>query len=73
MSAKEVTYEDVQKLADKLSREDQERLIDHLYEVRRRSMNAQEWMKRFEETMIDAEVIGQIFDRREDFYDDDGR
>ena len=69
------TLNDVIKLADQLSLADRERLLSYLLEQRKdpSQLNQEEFEALLDAATISTAVIGNISDRREDWYGDDGR
>jgi len=67
--------DDVIKLADQLSVADRERLLAHLLEQRKdpRHLSQEEFEALLDAATISTPVLGDISNRREDWYGDDGR
>lgn len=69
-----ITYDEVVRLADQLSPEDQRALIVHLQAVaQQRPLSKDEWKALFEASILKVPIAGDFSPRREDWYDDDGR
>ena len=70
----DMTYEDVLKLAEQLTLEEQQTLLDQLQQrVEDKKRAKEEWKRRFEAVILRAPVLQEPSPRREDWYDDDGR
>lgn len=70
----DVTFEEVAKLADKLSPEDRQALITHLQErTQHRKLRPEEWNALLNSITISIPPGPKFSDKREDWYDDDGR
>ncbi len=71
---KPVTYEDVVKLVDRLTVADRHKLLAHLSQsTPPEALSTDEWMAKFAAVRVRV-APGPLFsDRREDWYDDDGR
>ena len=69
-----VTYQEVVRLAEQLTVDDQRALVDHLQGLaQQRDLTFAEWKTLFDSLKSDAELVQDFSDRREDWYDDDGR
>jgi hypothetical protein len=69
-----VTYAEVVKLAEQLSPADQQALVAHLQTIaKQRELSFEEWKILFESAIIHRPILRDISNRREDWYDDDGR
>ena len=70
-----IFYEDVVSLVDKLTPEEQQALVKHVLEKPKpRKMTAEEFSAWLESLTFDAGAVLEGYsDRREDWYDDDGR
>jgi len=70
----DITYDDVVKLAEQLTLDEQETLARHLQQhAEEKKRRVEEWKKRFEAVIIRLPVLEEPSIRREDWYDDDGR
>jgi len=70
----DITYEDVLKMAERLTPEEQTMLVVHLLEVaKERDLTKEEREALFKAIMIDIPILNEPSPRREDWYDDDGR
>lgn len=67
----ELSYEQIIEVVDKLPRDQKRELLTHL--MMDRPTNDTEWWALVEEAHINIPVIGAYSDRRDDWYDDDGR
>jgi hypothetical protein len=67
-------FETLVELAEQLSPEDKQALIQRLQETaQERELTVQEWKALFESTVIHNPIKEPFSLRREDWYDDDGR
>jgi len=66
-------YSDVVRLADQLTSEEQNLLIEHLRQPRRHELPIQEWEAVFESLRQRRPLAKDYSMRREDWHDDDGR
>lgn len=70
----DISYEDVLRLAEQLTLEEQKTLLDQLQQrVQDKKRSKEERKARLEAVMIKAPVLHEPSPRREDWYDDDGR
>jgi restriction endonuclease S subunit len=69
-----VTLEEVLKMAEQLSTQDRNILIEHLQEqARQRKLTKDEWLALFDSMKYNVPVAEGWSDKREDWYSDDGR
>ena len=69
-----ITFEEVARLADQLSPEDRQALITRLQErSQHRKLSPEEWNVLLNSITISIPPGPKFSDRREDWYDDDGR
>lgn len=69
-----VTYQEVVRLAEQLTVDDQRALAEHLHILtQQRELTFAEWKTLFDSLKSDAELLQDFSDHREDWYDDDGR
>jgi hypothetical protein len=67
-------YEEVVKLAKQLSPVEQQALIAHLQSLsKRRKLTNEEWKALLRASILSVPVKEDFSNRREDWYDDDGR
>lgn len=70
----QVNYEQVVKLAEQLTRAEQQALIAHLQRLaKERELTYEEWETLFDSMKDSRPVIRDFSPRREDRYNDDGR
>jgi hypothetical protein len=69
----EISYEEVRRMADQLSHDEREALIVYLLKERpTQKLSTEEWTALFNASILPGRIEG-FSDRREDWYDDDGR
>ncbi len=69
-----IDFETLVELAEQLSPEDKQALIQRLQETaKQRELTVQEWKTLFESTVIHNPIKEPFSLRREDWYDDEGR
>ena len=70
----EVTYDQVVRLAEQLSPQEQKALIAHLQTIsKQRELSSDEWKALLDSSKVSIPPGPNFSDRRIDWYDDDGR
>jgi hypothetical protein len=70
----QATLDEVLRLAEQLSQQDQQALIAHLQAVsQQRKLSFQEWKTLYDSLKMHTPVLKDFSNRREDWYEDDGR
>jgi hypothetical protein len=70
----QITYDEVVKLVDQLSPTEQQSLIAYLQSLaKRQSLNKEEWKALLKASVLSIPAGEPFSDRREDWYDEDGR
>jgi hypothetical protein len=74
MAQVKVTYEEVAKLAEQLTREEQQALIAHLQGIaQERKLSDHEWNSLIDSVKVSIPPGPYFSDKRSDWYDEDGR
>ena len=70
----QAAYKEVVRLVDQLSPEERQSLVEHLQRLAQRvGFEPDEWLARLEQVQVNIPPGPKFSDRREDWYDDDGR